>query len=234
MTKIAILQPCYIPWKGVFDMINSVDLFVFFDDVQFTKQDWRTRNKIKTGNGDLWLSVPVKKTLLKTNICDIQISRRINWQKKHHKSIISNYSKAPFFKEYEYLLEKIYGKTTWDSLSDFNIYTTKLLARTLGIKTNFVNSSKLNVQGKKTDRLINICKQLGSNFYISGPSAKNYIETQKFIENDIRLAYMNYEYPDYPQLFGKFNHFVTVLDVIFNCGEDAGKFIFMNNCEVEA
>ncbi len=231
MKKIAILQSNYIPWKGVFDLINQVDKFVFFEDVQFTKRDWRTRNKIKTSNGELWLSVPVKKAPRETKINEIQISQETNWQQQHLESIKHSYSKAPFFNKYYEILEAIYLKQTWHNLSDFNICTTKLLCEVLGIQTELYNSSDFNVSGEKEDRLIQICKKFNADFYLSGPSAKDYIVNDKFANEGIHLAYITYDYPSYKQLHGDFNHFVSVLDVLFNCGDESKDYIFQNKYE---
>ncbi len=229
MKKIAILQSNYIPWKGVFDMMNRVDVFVFLEDVQFTRRDWRTRNKIKTKEGSIWLTIPVKKTSRdETLICDVEISQDENWQEKHYKTIANNYAKAPFFQDYKYLLDEIYLSKKWSNLSEFNVSTNKLLARALAIKVEFVNSKDLNSKGSRDDKLIDICQKLGATHYLSGPSAKNYIVQEKFDSANIELEYMNYSYPEYSQINGDFDHYVTVLDVIFNCGPDAGKFIFTN------
>jgi len=231
MTKIAILQSNYIPWKGVFDLINQVDKFVFFDDVQFTKRDWRTRNKIKSPNGEIWLTVPVKKAPRGTKIYEIEISQEEDWQTKHYQSFKHSYSKTPYYDQYHYLLEEIYLKRKWKMLSEFNIFTTKLLCKALGVETEFYNSVELEVDGAKDDRLIQICQAVKGDFYISGPAAKDYIVNEKFKREGIRLAYINYEYPEYEQKFGSFNHFVTVLDVLFNCGEGSKKSIFQGNYE---
>lgn len=230
MVKCAILQSNYIPWKGVFDMINQVDTFVFLEDVDFTKRDWRTRNKIKTANGLVWLSVPVKKTIRGTKIFEIEILQEENWQIKHYKTIAANYKKAPHFVDYHYLLEEIYLKQKWNSLSEFNIFTTKLLAQALEINTHFVNSVNLTTAGTKDDKLIEICQKLGADFYLSGPAAKDYIINKKFEAANIQLAYMNYgNYPQYKQLYGEFDHFVSILDVLFNCGTNSKNFIFTSN-----
>ncbi len=231
MTKIAILQSNYIPWKGVFDLINQVDKFVFFEDVQFTKRDWRTRNKIKTKDGELWLSVPVKKAPRDTKICDIEIASETDWQKKHFESIRYSYSKAPYYNQYYDLLEYIYLNHKWTNLSEFNIQTTQLIARKLGIDTEFYNSRDLNTSGSKDDKLIEICKKLNGNFYLSGPSAKDYIINQKFEKENIDLAYIIYEYPGYNQLYGEFNHYVSVLDVLFHCGDRSQEYILGNQFE---
>ncbi|MGN1240393.1 MAG: WbqC family protein, partial [Paludibacteraceae bacterium] len=132
--KIAILQSNYIPWKGVFDMINMVDQFVFFDDVDFTKRDWRSRNKIVTPNGDLWLTVPVVKAPRGTKIYEIKISNQENWQLNHYTNIRNNYVRAPYFKDYEFLLEDFYKNHEWVNLSEMNMYMTKRIADCLGIK----------------------------------------------------------------------------------------------------
>lgn len=231
MHKCAILQSNYIPWKGVFDMINQVETFVFLDDVQFTKQDWRTRNKIKTANGEVWLSVPVRKANLDTKILDIEVSqilRDLNWQEKHYKTIVGSYKKAKFFADYHYLLEEIYLKQKWTNLSEFNIFTTKFLAHALGITTKFVNSVDLATSGIKDDKLIEICQKIGAEFYLSGPAAKDYIVNEKFEKANIELAYIDYShYPQYPQLYGEFDHYVSVLDVLFNCGKAATDYIFV-------
>lgn len=227
MKKCAILQSNYIPWKGVFDMMNKIDIFVFFEDVQFTRRDWRTRNKIKTSQGSSWLTIPVKKSSRdNTLVYEVEISEFENWQEKHYKTIVSNYSKAPFFNDFKYLLNEIYLAKKWINLSEFNIFTSKLLANTLNINVEFINSKDLKTEGVKDDKLIKICQKIGANHYLSGPSAKNYIDNQKFDLAGIKLEYMNYNYPDYQQLHGEFDHYVSVLDVLFNCGPSSNQKIF--------
>lgn len=227
MHKCAILQSNYIPWKGVFDMINQVDTFVFLEDVDYTKRDWRTRNKIKTANGEVWLSVPVKKSPRGTKLFEIEISQEENWQEKHYKTIVGSYKKAKYFTDYHYLLEEIYLKRKWINLSEFNIFTTKLLAKALGVNTQFVNSVDLATSGIKDDKLIEICQKLGADYYLSGPAAKDYIVNDKFEQANIQLSYIDYShYPQYPQLHGAFDHYVTVLDILFNCGNSARDYIF--------
>jgi hypothetical protein len=231
MKKIAILQSNYIPWKGVFDMMNKVDVFVFFEDVDFTKRDWRTRNKIKTPEGEVWLSIPVKKSSRGTKIYEIEISQETNWQEKHYQTIVQYYKKAKFFSEYKWLLDKIYLEKKWENLSEFNIYVNTLIARELGIKTEFINSKDLETNGTKDDKLIEIIKKLDGDFYLSGPAAKDYIVNEKFKKEKIELAYIEYKYLEYTQLYGEFNHYITILDVLFNCGKEAPKYIFTGNIE---
>lgn len=233
MKKIAILQSNYIPWKGVFDMINMVDEFVFLEDVDYTTRDWRNRNIIKTPNGDIWLTVPVKKADRGTKIKDIKINNTTGWQRKHFLTIEGCYKKAPFFSEYEAMLDDIYINQRWNSLSEMNIYITKKISEILGIKTHFVNSDDLNTSGTKDDKLIEICQKLNATHYISGPAAKDYIKEEKFRNADIGLSYIQYDaYPEYKQLYGSFNHHVSVLDVLFNCGSNSPSFIFKGREEI--
>ena len=232
MRKIAILQSDYIPWKGVFDMINMVDGFVFLEDVDFTYRDWRSRNRIVTPNGAIWLSVPVNRAERGTKIKDITICSDSDWQNKHFLTLCGNYKKAPYFEDYYPLLEEIYLEQKWHKLSELNIFATKRIAQILGIKTVFYNSVDVPSNGKKDDKLIEICQSLGATHYLSGPAAKDYIHNEKFKEAGIELSYIRYDgYPVYKQLFGQFNHYVSVLDVLFNCGDDAPEYIFIGREE---
>ncbi len=230
MKKIAILQPNYIPWKGVFDLIDRVDIFIFYDDVQYTVKDWRSRNRIRTTHGDIWLTVPVKtKGLGEQLICDAEIDMSSNWQRKHYKALKINYQKAMYFKEYEYLLEEIYLRNSWAKISDLNIYSTQLLAKALGIEVEWHKSSDLEQSGNKDgEKVVKICKMLGCDYFINGPTAKAFMNEELFRENGIVLDYMEYGYPEYRQLHQPFTHQVTVLDTIFNCGPEARKFICMS------
>lgn len=233
MKKIAILQSNYIPWKGVFDMINMVDTFIFFEDVDYTKRDWRSRNKIITPEGELWLTVPVQKAERGTKIKDIKISQEVDWQKKHYTTLHNNFVKAPFFKEYEHLLHDFYIDHHWTMLSEMNIYMTQYIASLLGIKTEFLNSKNIPSNGSKDDKLIEICKCVGATHYLSGPAAKDYIHPEKFASNNLGLSYICYDaYPPYKQLHGEYNPYVTVLDVLFNCGKSSPEYIFCGKEEV--
>lgn len=225
--KIAILQPNYIPWKGVFDLINKVDVFVFFDDVQYTKKDWRNRNLIKTSNGATWLTVPVlTKGVRDQLINEARIDSNVNWQSKHYKAIVAAYKKAPFFSEYEHILDEIYLKNKWELIADLDVFSTKLLAKELGIEADWVLSSTLNVSGSKEgERVVNICDKLGCDYFINGPAAKPFMDQGVFDKAGITLDYIEYDYQEYDQLYPPFNHYVSVLDVLFNCGPDAKRLI---------
>ncbi len=224
--RVAIIQSSYIPWKGYFDLIRAVDTLVFFDDVQFTTRDWRTRNRIKTANGLQWLTIPVGN---KTDhlIHEVQIFDH-SWQRKHWASIVHNYSRAPFFKQYEALFRDIYLGVEWRSLSALNQHLTRLIATDLlGLKTEFRDSREFQVSGRKQDRLIELLRCIGATHYFSGPSARNYIDSRKFEAAGIELTFHDYpNYPEYPQLYPPFEQAVTVLDLLFNVGPNAAHYIW--------
>ncbi len=225
MKKVAILQPNYLPWKGVFDMIHQVDCFVFLDDVQYTTGDWRNRNKIQTQNGLKWLTVPVK-SKLGMRINEITLSNANHWQRAHLNSFICNYGHAPFFKDYRWILYHLYEEREWTSLAELDIFATKLLCKVLGAEREFINSSDLVTHGIRDDRVLDIVRQVGGTYYLSGPAAKGYIVPEKFDRAGIVLDYIKYDYPEYKQCYQPFEHGVTVLDLIFNCGPDAPYYIW--------
>jgi len=225
MTRLVILQSSYIPWKGYFDLIHDADLFVFYDDVQFTKNDWRNRNRIKTSQGSQWLSVPVG-ARIDRKICEVDIASS-NWQSKHLSSLKLNYCKSPFFDRYSFLLEELYLQKKWKSLSELNQYATRVIANVLGIKTELVDSSVFESNGAKLDRLLSLIKQAGADTYISGPSARAYIDEKRFVQEGIKLIWKDYSgYPEYPQRFPPFEHSVCVLDLLFNVGPEAPRYIW--------
>jgi hypothetical protein len=222
--KIACIQSSYIPWKGYFDIIHDVDVFVFLDDVQMTKRDWRTRNKIKTPNGTQWLTVPVKGGRHQL-IYEVSISNS-DWQERHLKSLQCNYARAPFFDDYRDLLAWLYGQPH-QNLSEFNRRATRMICDILGVDTEFVNSMDLAPSGTRDDRLIDICQKLGGTAYLSGPSARDYIVDQKFEQAGIELSYKDYSgYPEYSQPWPPFDHYVTILDLLFNCGAESPRYIW--------
>ena len=222
--KVVILQPSYIPWRGYFDQIYQADLFVFYDDVQYDKHGWRNRNKIKTAQGEHWLTIPVhsKGVTEGIPIKDVRIDWSKKWTKKHLSSIRFAYAKAPYFKKHLSWLEDIYARRD-EFLADFTIETTIELARILGIKdTKFMRSSSIaGISGSKTTRLIQILKKNGATHYLSGPSARDYLEEEKFVEAKIELSFIEYDYPPYEQLHSPYNPYVTILDLLFMQGENA-------------
>ena len=225
---VVILQPSYIPWRGYFDLIRRADLFIFYDDVQYDKHGWRNRNQIKSVQGKQWLTIPVHSAGVThgIEIRDVKIDWSKPWQKNHLKALTISYNKAPYFKKYLPLLEKFYSRRD-ESIADFAIETTKELARELGIRdTRFMRASELEgINGQKTDRLIQILTKVGTTHYISGPSARDYIEQEKFEAASISLEYIVYDYPEYPQLYPPFDSNVTIMDLLFMTGEDALKYM---------
>jgi hypothetical protein len=226
--KCVILQPSYIPWRGYFDQINRADVFVFYDDVQYDKHGWRNRNQIRTAQGRLWLTIPVHSAgVVKKSIPikQVEIDWSRPWNISHWKSLVFAYRRAPFFKNYAALLESFYQRHDM-YLADFTIDLTIALARELGIHhTRFIRSSELKAMGQKTERLVQILVLLGATHYISGPSAQDYIEKDKFTSAGIKLEYMDYNYLDYPQLHAPFDPNLSVLDLMFMTGPDALGYI---------
>jgi len=226
--NVVILQPSYIPWRGYFDQIRKADLFIFYDDVQYDKHGWRNRNQIKTAQGRQWLTIPVHSRGVTQGIAikDVRIDWSRPWAENHLKALTSAYNRAPHFAEYLPLLESFYGRRD-NCLADFTIETTIALSRALGLtSTRFRRASELpGIDGLKTDRLIQILTRVGAKHYISGPSARDYIEQEKFAEAGISLEYMIYNYPEYPQLYPPFDPHVTILDLLFMTGRDALNFM---------
>ena len=226
MKKIAILQSNYIPWKGYFDIMGSVDEFIIYDEMQYTKNDWRNRNKIKTTNGLIWLTIPVKIEKLNQKINETKIADN-KWYIKHKNSLQTNYGKATKFKECKDFIFNIYEQASrLDYISEINYTFLNEINKFLKISTKISFSTDYNIGDGKTERLINICKQSNSNIYLSGPSAKNYIDEALFTKNNINLEWFNYiGYKEYEQLHPPFEHGVSILDLIFNTGEDAYKYL---------
>lgn len=224
MKKIAILQSNYIPWKGYFDMIAAVDEFVIYDDMQFTKNDWRNRNRLKTPNGIQWLSIPVGQDISR-RIRDVTIPNP-TWQRKHWATLQGNYGRAKFFEEIAEFLRPLYLDQIHTNLSTTNRVFTEAICAYLGITSKISNSWDYELTEGKTGRLIDLCKQTGATEYVSGPAAKGYLDEPLFESNGIQLTWFTYDnYPVYPQLWGKFSHSVSVLDLLFNCGRQSHKYM---------
>ena len=214
MKKVAIIQSNYIPWKGYFDIIKRVDEFILYDDMQYTRRDWRNRNKIKTQRGLEWLTIPVEtKGNYLQAIKDTVISDD-HWNEKHWQSIIHNYSKAKNFGQYRDTFQRLYLDTRERYLSAIN-YRTKISW-----------SMDYQIVDGKTERLISLCKQAGASDYISGPAAQGYVDEELFKKENIKLTWMDYSgYPEYEQLYPPFEHGVSIIDLIFNVGDDASKYM---------
>jgi hypothetical protein len=224
LKKIAISQSNYIPWKGYFDLINIVDEFILYDDVQYTRRDWRNRNKIKTAQGLKWLTIPVDvKGKYFQKINETKINDK-SWAVKHWQQIKHNYAKAKNFKKYKDIFEELYLNCKEEYLSEINHKFIIVINQILEIKTKIRFSSEFEMYGDQTEKLINICKQCNSKVYISGPTAKTYFDEELAKKENILVEWMNYEnYKEYEQLYPPFEHGVTILDLIFNT--DATKFM---------
>lgn len=224
--KVAVLQSNYLPWKGYFDIINDVDVFYFYDDVQFTKNDWRNRNKIKTQNGSAWITVPCKQGL-DQKICDVMIADS-GWQRKHWEALRHNYHNCVGFAEYAKSLQEIYLEKSWNYLSELNQCLIRRVACDfLGIKTKFLDSRNFVLKGESQNRLLDLLKQVGATYYVSGPAGRNYIDDFLFAQAGIKVEYKDYAgYPEYPQKFPPFDHYVSIVDLLFCCGRDAPDYIW--------
>jgi WbqC-like protein family len=224
--KVAILQSNYIPWKGYFDMIAAVDEFILYDDMQYTRRDWRNRNQIKTSQGLQWLTIPVRvKGKYHQKIRDTEIDG-LDWALSHWKALLQNYRRAPHFTEIAAWVEPLYLAEPSNSLSQLNRCFIEAVCNYLGIKTLISNSWDYTQIEGKSERLANLCQQAGGTEYISGPAAKNYIDEDVFSNHKIKLTWFDYnDYPEYPQLWGEFTHAVSILDLLFNCGKDALRFM---------
>jgi hypothetical protein len=226
--KVAILQSNYIPWKGYFDLIRSVDEFVILDEVQFTQQDWRNRNLIKTQQGVQWITIPVK-TKSKIKISEVEVSQP-GWHIRHWKSISQNLRRAAHFERYEAELHEAYlAAGEMPFLSQVNLSFLRLINRWLGIQTKISNSSDYPAPNERTERLVSICQMTDATEYLSGPAAKDYLEQDLFNQAGIAVRWFDYEgYPEYPQLYGTFEHRVTALDLVLNTGPDAPRYLERN------
>jgi len=224
--KIAISQSNYIPWKGYFDLINMVDEFVLYDDMQYTRRDWRNRNKIKTANGSRWLTIPVEvKGKYFQSIKDTKVSDS-SWSEKHWNIIKQNYSKAKYFNDFKEIFEPLYLSGSEESLSLINYKFILAINEILNINTKILWSSDFDLADGKTERLLGLCKDCKATEYISGPAAQGYLDESLFEEENIKVSWMEYNgYLEYTQLYPPFEHAVTVLDLIFNEGPNAVKFM---------
>jgi len=193
--RVVVNQSNYLPWKGYFDLISEADIFVFYDDVQFTKNDWRNRNRIKTPKGSEWITVPVGQNLDRL-VCEVKLEDP-RWQVKHWRTIEQNYRKAPHFELYRAFFEDVYLKRTWVTLSELNHYLIREIATTfLGLRPTILDSRQFKPEGAKQDRLLGLLKQVGACHYISGPAARAYIDPVAFEAARIGLEFKDYSgYP---------------------------------------
>ena len=226
MKTIAVVQSSYIPWKGYFELISRCDEFILFDDVQYTKRDWRSRNRIKTQHGVQWLSIPVNVSgRFVQAIKDVTIAES-GWNIKHWKSIAASYARAPYFAEYRDRIEDLYAHATDACLSAVNHRFIVGICDIIGIRTRISWSMDYDIVDGKTERLVELCRQAGATRYLSGPSARGYVDPVLFERAGVELEFVDYAgYKEYPQVFPPFEHAVSVIDVLFNVGPAAREHI---------
>lgn len=214
-----ILQPGYLPWLGFFEQLSRSDVFVLYDDVQYDKNGWRNRNRIKNSGGPLWLTVPVfAEHSSRAAINEVRIDNSSDWKRKHLLSIRQSYTRAPFFKDYIGLLEEVYDRP-WEKLADLDIHLIRRLAEVLGLgRKRILLASSLGVSGKRVERLIRICQHVGADVFYEGAAGRDYLRPEDFSAQGIRLEFQDYRHPVYPQLHGKFVPYLSVVDLLFNCG----------------
>lgn len=225
--RLVVMQPSYLPWVGYFDLFLQADLFLVYDNVQFDKNGWRNRNRIKTHQGVRWLTVPVLTSgMNKPSNREIKISNVEPWRRKHLKSISLAYQKAPYYDRIYPLVEKILSRS-WDFLIDVNMEFIRRICEFLGIQTpiQFASELKLEWPDDKNDRLIAICKYFGADEFYEAEGGRGYIESDRFEKAGIRLTFQSFLHPVYPQLYGPFVSHLSVIDLLFNCGEGSIDFL---------
>jgi hypothetical protein len=226
MKTVTIHQPEYLPWIGFFDRIYQTDIFVILDDVQYQKNGFINRNKVKNYNGWQWITVPVEGKSTRKNINEVIISNQEEWGEKQWKCLLYNYSRAPYFKKYADFFEEVFKKK-WNLIVDLDINLIENVMKMLGLEKKIEKSSLLNVSGMATERLVNICKKLEADIYLSGPGGKKYMDLERFKEKNVKVIFREFFHPVYPQQFGKigFMPCLSIIDLLFNCGPESLKFI---------
>lgn len=220
--KIAINQPAYLPWLGYFERISRSDHYVILDHVQFEKNSMVNRNKIRTANGWQWLTVPVRTSgkFGELAITDVEIENSVKWPKKHWNSIFLNYKKAPFFNLYSDYLNECYQKK-WERLCDLLLDQHDFFSQALGLNVSTVRSTEMSLKSTKSDLVLDICRDLKADAYLSGAHGRDYLDESAFRQNGIEVSYQDYAHPEYSQMHGEFISHLSVLDLLFNCGPDS-------------
>ena len=223
-------QPTYIPWLGLFNKIELSEKFIFLDNLQYEKNSWQNRNKIKTIEGNQWLTIPVHGHI-NLNCNQIKIDNKKRWAEKHLKSIKMNYEKTEYFKNYIEFLEDFFSRR-WENLAKLNEYLLKWLLKELEIKTEFYRASDFSFKGQKSDLILNICKEFNAKIFIFGECGKSYADIEELKKNGIKPVFQKYQHPIYKQQYGEFQMNLSIIDLIFNCGKDSKK-ILMNKNTIE-
>jgi WbqC-like protein family len=223
---VAILQSNYVPWKGYFDIIRSVDEFILYDDAQYTRRDWRNRNRFKSPTGVRWLTIPVQVKGRYLQRIDETMVSDSDWAKKHWATLQAWYGRAPFFERYHSALEEVYLGMKEQHLSRINRRFLEMLMEMLGIGTPISWSTDYVASGQKTERLLSLCDAAEATSYLSGPAAREYLDEERFRAQGIDVKWMSYGgYPAYDQLYPPFDHHVSVLDLLLHVGDDAPRYL---------
>jgi len=223
MTIVSIRQPGYLPFSGFFKKIQSSDVFVFLDDVQFEKNDWDNRNKIRTSNGSMWLTIPVMHKFGQ-RLNEVKIDNNKNWNRKHLNALKLNYSNAPFFSKYWGKIESILEQR-WEVLIDLNYSLIDYFISELNLPNKTIKSSDLKINASGSEKLLKICQKLNTSIYLSGELGKNYLNEKIFANANIKIIYEKFEHPTYNQIYGKFIPNMSIIDLLFNEGPNALEII---------
>jgi hypothetical protein len=222
---LVVLQPGYLPWLGFFDQLRRADVFVYYDDVQYDTHGWRNRNRIKTPQGPLWLTVPVRHAgLNKPRILDVEIDPRSTWARKHVQSIRQAYAGALCLADYLPPLEELLLRR-WERLVDLDIAVTGLMAEWLGLRRRIVRASDLGIGGGQSERLVSLCRHFGASTYLSGAAARDYLDVPLFAAQGIDVRWQEFVHPTYRPLHGAVVPYLSALDVVLNEGEGAAALL---------
>ena len=224
MTKVGVHQPGYLPWLGSFKKMVNSDVFVFLDDVQYEKKNWQNRNYVRTNSGSTLLTIPTISNL-NSKINEVKIDNTKNWSLKHKRTILTNYSRAMYFEEHRNFIESVYDKK-YELLIDIDIEIIKYIMRKLKIKTKTIFSSELQVFGKGSDKVLNICKAVGCDTYISGTTwARDNLRIEDFTKNKITILFENFQHPVYKQCYEPFIPNMAAIDLLFNEGKKSHEIL---------
>jgi len=229
ITVLTAHQPLYLPWLGFFHKIACSDIFCLWDDVQFCSKDFIHRNKIKNPNGPMWLTVPMHTKGYRNKVInEMMIDNSKPWTKKQWKSIEISYQKAPYFDSYKDFFEDLYGRK-WEKIAELDEYIIRYLLKEIGIDVELLKASNMNFEGKKSERVLDMCKKIGADIYIFGELGKDYAKIEDFEKENVKIYFQNYNHPVYPQLFGDFVSHLSVIDLLFNRGEKSLEHIMNDN-----
>jgi len=221
---IAVHQPQYLPWLGYFDKMRIADAFCYLDNVQYKKNEWQNRNRIKTARKWQWVTVPVHYRFPE-KLNDVKINNTEKWRKKHLQALITNYSRAPFYRDFFPIFDEALNRD-WDSLAELNIHLTEQIRIALNLHCKpAVRASELSLREDPTERIIDICLELGGDSYLSGRDGAKYMQLERFAQSGIEVVFQDFNHPAYPQQFGDFQSDLSIVDLLFNCGPESMEII---------